>query len=142
MQTHDNLGSPPHPTSRPILVIDDDPALRSMVRATLEADGYRVVTAASSREALKCLTAERPAVIILDLNLGLFAGEVVAAGLELDYGGHVPIVVISGDLQVNERTRGLPGLVTCLRKPFDLDELSAAVSDLVQAQRTLPARTR
>ena len=61
-------GAGPAP-SRPILVVDDDRKIVALVRAYLEREGYRVISAYDGREALQRARSDDPALIVLDLML-------------------------------------------------------------------------
>jgi two-component system, OmpR family, KDP operon response regulator KdpE len=52
-----------------VLVIDDEPPIRRLLRVSLVASGYRVAEAEDAAGALRLLTAEKPDMIILDLGL-------------------------------------------------------------------------
>ena len=61
--------------AKTILVVDDEPNLRSLVRAYLEKDGYRVVTAGNGREALFMARDEKPDLIVLDIMMPEMDGK-------------------------------------------------------------------
>ncbi|HEV7664987.1 MAG TPA: response regulator [Chloroflexota bacterium] len=109
-----------------VLVVDDDPRIRRTLRWALEDDGLEVETAADGRRALERASARRPALVVLDLTLPILDGYDVAIGLRTVYGTSVPILAISadGDAAAKARAAGAYGY---LRKPFDLDDLIAAV---------------
>ena len=67
--------------ARTILVVDDEPTLRETLVDALEADGFRVVSAADGREALTRFRAERPDLVLLDLMLPELSGIEVRAGV-------------------------------------------------------------
>ena len=60
--------------ARTILVVEDEPTLRETLVDALEADGFRVVSAADGREALMTFRAERPDLVLLDLMLPELSG--------------------------------------------------------------------
>ena len=60
--------------ARTILVVDDEPTLRETLAEALEADGFRVVTAADGREALLRFREHRPDLVVLDLMLPELSG--------------------------------------------------------------------
>ena len=53
----------------PLLVVDDDPAIRRLLRATLSVQGYRVLDSATGNEALEIAARESPEIVLLDLGL-------------------------------------------------------------------------
>src|SRR5438067_10650096 len=58
-----------------ILVVDDDPEIRDVVRWLLEDEGWTVETASDGRDALERATQVRPALIVLDMGLPILSGE-------------------------------------------------------------------
>jgi two-component system, OmpR family, response regulator len=109
-----------------ILVVDDDPLLRQVIRLALEEEGLSVETAADGRQALAQASRCRPRLVILDMGLPLLDGARVAAELRTLYGDGLPLLVISADGHVVEKARRV-GARAHLAKPFELDELTATV---------------
>jgi two-component system KDP operon response regulator KdpE len=107
-----------------VLVIEDEPPIRRLLRSGLAADQYRVIEAADAAEAMRALAAEKPDLVVLDLGLPDKSGlEVIDA---IRRASPVPIVVLS--VRSDERTkvaaldRGADDYVT---KPFSMGELTA-----------------
>jgi two-component system chemotaxis response regulator CheY len=118
------------PEVPPILVVDDDPQLRGVIRLALEEEGLVVETAADGRQALDQATSRRPRLVILDMGLPLFDGAEFAAKLRALYGDGVPVVVMTADGNVVQKARRA-GARAYLSKPFELDELSAVVQQVL-----------
>jgi DNA-binding response OmpR family regulator len=114
------------PEVPPILLVDDDPQMRHVIRSALEDDGLAVETAADGRQALDQASRRRPRLVILDMGLPLLDGVGLAAELRALYGDGVPLVVITADGHVVEKARRVSARAY-LAKPFELEELSAAV---------------
>ena len=113
-----------------ILVGDDDPSLRELIRAVL-GSGYRFVEAADGREVLAVAHDVRPDLIVLDVMLpGLSGIEVLDALRADDELKETPVVVITAwsHTEVDAWTAGADRFVS---KPFDPDELSNAVEELL-----------
>lgn len=112
--------------SKTILVVDDMESLRTMVKAYLTQDGFRVVTAANGREALFVARQERPDLIILDLMMPELGGyEFISA-----YGreGSAPIIILTAKVEENDKVLGLElGADDYMTKPFSMRELTARV---------------
>lgn len=107
-----------------VLVVEDEPALRKFVRATLLAHGYRVVEAASVREALQLATGHNPDLILLDL--GLPDGDGLALTEQIRGWSRVPIVVVSARGREADKVAALDaGADDYLTKPFGVAELLA-----------------
>jgi two-component system response regulator MprA len=113
-----------------ILVVDDDPEIRDVVRWLLEDEGWSVETASDGRDALDRATRARPALIVLDMGLPILSGEEVALRLHDVYAEPPPIIVISADGRAGEKAARI-GAASYLHKPFDVDALVSLV------QRTL-----
>jgi CheY-like chemotaxis protein len=117
----------------PILVVEDDPYLRQIIRDVLEDEGLVVETAADGRQALQRAAAQRPALVVLDMRLPVLDGAGVVAGLRASFGVPPPVLVITADGRAAEKARQV-GAFAFLSKPLELDELVASV------QRALESR--
>ena len=109
-----------------ILVVDDDPEIRDVVRWLLEDEGWTVETASDGRDALERATRARPALIVLDMGLPILSGEEVAYRLRVYFEEPPPIVVVSADGRAGEKAARI-GAAAYLHKPFDVDELARLV---------------
>jgi DNA-binding NtrC family response regulator len=113
-----------------VLVVDDEPSVRLLVRVTLELQGYAVVDAAEPAEALEiAATIERPIdLLVTDIWLGRSNVRALVAGL-VDLGLDLPVLYLSGQY---EPPANLPGCRTLfLGKPFELEQLEQAVAHLL-----------
>ena len=105
----------------PVLVVDDDPVVRSLTRSILEKEGWAVTEAGNGVEALEVMKRERPSLIFLDLTMPEMDGFAFAAEVR----GHaewrsIPIVVLTSRDLTNEDRRRLNGNVeTVLQKRGD-----------------------
>jgi CheY-like chemotaxis protein len=75
-----------------ILVVDDEPIIRALVRLTLEPEGYVVVEAAEGAEALELAETHRPDLALLDVALPKLSGIEVARQL----GDSTPVLFLTG----------------------------------------------
>ena len=122
-------GDPREPGARPsavVLVVDDDPEIRDVVRWLLEDEGWTVETASDGRDALERATRARPALIVLDMGLPIMSGEEVAMRLNDVYVDPPPIIVVSADGRAGEKAAKI-GAASYLHKPFDVDALARMV---------------
>jgi putative two-component system response regulator len=126
----DERGKQPPGNAPTILVCDDDPSLRELVRAVL-GDRYRFVEAADGSEALQLARELPPDLIVLDVMLPGISGIEVLAALSADAAlAAIPVVVITAWSHA-EIDAELAGADRFVSKPFDPDALSAAVEELL-----------
>ena len=117
-----------------MLVVDDDPIVREMIRRALEDEGILVVTAADGPEALEEATRLRPYLVILDVSLPVLGGEAVAHQLrQITSDDQLPIMAITADGRPAEKARRL-GAFAYLAKPFDVDALVDVVQQALRAE--------
>lgn len=106
---------------RHILVVDDDPDIRTLIAAALEAEGYSVVTTSNGEEALDRIATNQPRLALLDLQMPLLTGWEVLAALR-EAGSALPVVFMSAGARARaEATR--QQVAGYLPKPFALDAL-------------------
>ena len=118
----------------PVLVVDDEPAMRSLTRAILEKEGWAVSEAPNGVVALEVMKRERPSLILLDLAMPEMDGFAFAAEVRKHPEWRsIPIVVLSAQDLTNEDRKRLNGHVeTVLRKQGDSREyILEQVSDLL-----------
>ena len=128
------MDEPAHPApdqaAATILVCDDDPSLRELVRAVL-GSRYRFVEAEDGTEALALAAEDRPDLIVLDVMLPGLSGIEVLEELRTNEDlKDIPVVVITAwsHAEIDAQVAGADRFVS---KPFDPDELSAAVEELL-----------
>jgi DNA-binding response OmpR family regulator len=124
--------------SKTILVVDDDPKIRILLRRCLESDGFAVVEAANGPEMRAAFAAGLPDLVTLDLNLGAEDGLDLAREIRRRH--DVPIVMVTGKGDVIERVVGLElGADDYLTKPFHVREVLARVRAVLRrSERTAP----
>jgi CheY-like chemotaxis protein len=111
---------------RAILVADDNPSFAELLRATLEEEGYEVVTASTGLAAVACMEKHDIGLAVLDVLMPGISGDAVAERLHR-VDPDLPVLLMtgsSGDFAVGS---GLP----VLRKPFPQEALVSAVRELV-----------
>lgn len=119
-----------------VLVVDDEPGIREIARAYLEADGFTVREASTGRLALDAALTQMPDLIVLDLMLPDMGGEEICA--QLRRVSRVPIIMLTAKSAEADRLRGLSlGADDYLVKPFSPRELVARVHAVLR--RTAPA---
>jgi two-component system, OmpR family, KDP operon response regulator KdpE len=118
------MKSEPANAGNTVLVIDDEPQIRRLLRITLEADGYRVLEAATGQAGIVEAAQRRPDAVLLDLGLPDLAGLEVLKRLR--EWSSIPIIILSvrdhEDDKVGALDAGADDYVT---KPFNSAELLA-----------------
>jgi pilus assembly protein CpaE len=117
-----------------ILVVDDEGNVQRLLQYTLKQAGYTVSIAADGLEAVRLWKDEAPALILLDVTLPKLDGYGVAEKIRAEEGGrgHVPIIMLTAEKEVEQKVRGLrAGADDYLVKPFHQAELLARMRSLL-----------
>ena len=116
--------SAPLPHRCTVLVVDDDPELRELLRVALTNEGYEVASVPNGREALHHLRSNADTcIILLDLMLPIMDGAHFRTAQLNDRSlAWIPLVVMSAAVDAERRAREL-GARRLVRKPLDLDEV-------------------
>lgn len=125
-------------TTATVLVVDDDPTVREVVRRYLVRAGYRVLEAADGADALALASRELPDLIVLDLMLPGIDGLDVCRHLRRT--SAVPILMLTALGEESDRVVGLEyGADDYVVKPFSPRELSLRVGRILERSHTAPA---
>jgi len=109
-----------------ILVVDDEPQIRRVLRTTLSSNGYTVVEAKSGEEALDMIRKERPELVLLDVNMPGMSGLEVCREIR----DQSDIAIIMLTVRNTERDKVLAldaGADDYVVKPFGIEELLARI---------------
>jgi len=121
-------------TGPTVLLVDDDPAIRKVVAAGLELEGFTVVPASGGRAALEAVPRVSPAVILLDLGMPDLDGLEVLRQLRAS-GDQTPVCILSARDEIEDRVSGLEaGADDYVVKPFALQEVVARLHALLRRQ--------
>ncbi len=117
-----------------VLVVDDDPAVRTLSREVLEAQGYSTLEAENGAQALAIVRSQPVDAVLLDLMLPDFDGfqvtEQIRANRET---ADIPIIFISARGQITDKVKALKiGADDYVVKPFDALELGARVESVIK----------
>ena len=114
-----------------VLVVDDDPDIRELLRLLLELDGYTVETANDGAAALEALArADEPHIVLLDINMPRMSGLEVCERLRTLGGSfthHLVVLMTAGLFPDGDAP---PPVRALLPKPFDLPKLQALMAEL------------
>jgi DNA-binding response OmpR family regulator len=139
----DPQDEPPVEGKQTVLVVDDEPDIRKMVRRQLEARGYRVIEAGQGHEALNLLKEQTPDLIVLDAMLPEVHGFDIAKRIKgTERYGHIPIVMISAvykGWRFAEDLKQSYGVEAYLEKPFRMADLLSAIEAALE-RRPAPSR--
>jgi len=115
----------PSDFSRAVVVVDDDPEVRSTLQELLELHGYPVLTAGNGHEAIRLLSQNgAPALIILDLRMPVMTGQQLLGLLQRHQAlRNIPVVMVSA----TPASTPPEGVQACLLKPFQMSELMSVV---------------
>jgi DNA-binding response OmpR family regulator len=114
-----------------VLVVEDEPKIRELLRGYLERAGLSVVTTGSGAEAITLAAATRPDLIVLDLRLPDVPGEEVAR--EVRALGSIPILMLTAKAGEDDRIRGLElGADDYVTKPFSPREVLLRVQAILR----------
>jgi DNA-binding response OmpR family regulator len=119
-----------------LLVVDDDDAMRKVIRLNL-ADGYEIIDTGEPEHALALALEHKPDAILLDLRMPKYSGfELCQTFTSFSSTQMIPVLVISGEggAKTKQFCRDL-GAVAYFEKPVDFDALRVQLADFLQTRR-------
>lgn len=109
-----------------ILVVDDEPQIRRVLRSTLTAQGYVITDAKTGEDALESLRKERPDLVLLDMNMPGMGG--IETCREIRRGSDAPIIMLTVRNAERDKVAALDaGADDYVVKPFGIEELLARI---------------
>ena len=121
----------PTPSSRVVLVVDDEPMLRNLLSRLLRMDGYEVLEAEDGQTALALVDTKQPDLVLLDVMMPARDGLDVLG--ELRRTSDVPVILVSALAEEADRVLGLKlGADDYVVKPFSAAELSARIESVLR----------
>ncbi|HLE43423.1 MAG TPA: response regulator [Methylomirabilota bacterium] len=117
-----------------ILVVDDSPSMRTVIRAVLEDDGYEVAASEDGEEALASFQATTPDLVITDIYMSRMDGLTLVRGIRaLPACRFLPILVLTTEAGEEMKQRGrAAGATGWIVKPFEPDQLREVVGRLLR----------
>ena len=126
------------PKTKKVLVCDDDPWLLSIVSKLLTENGYVPILASSAPEMLQRAKSESPDLILLDLVMPGVSGWDGLRELRADSAIQgIPVIILSGLTQENANLTSSDRISGWVQKPFDADQLCAAIKAVTHQERRL-----
>ena len=125
-----------------ILVVDDEPSIRGLLRAALDGNGYRLLDAADGASALQIAQRERPDLILLDIALPGLSGLEVCRRLRANPAtAETPVLLLSGIVQAGEQREATKaGAQGVIAKPFSPAALVTQIEDALRRRPTVASR--
>ncbi|GAC1443693.1 MAG: hypothetical protein NVS3B26_00380 [Mycobacteriales bacterium] len=121
-------------TARKVLVIDDDPGVRQLVKDVLELEGFDVAVAADGYAGLRLVELERPDCIVLDVMMPGLDGHAVLTRIRSAGGRHIPVVMLTAAADDHQAWQAwTEGVDYFLSKPFEPEELLRFLDYLFEA---------
>jgi CheY-like chemotaxis protein len=118
------------PARSPMLIVEDDPAVGSLIQSVLDDEGYPSILAGNGRVALRQLTTTHPQLIICDLLMPAMDGITFCRHVQADPAlAHIPILVCSAGKE--ELITGQCQYAAFLRKPFTISQLLATIQRIL-----------
>lgn len=117
-----------------ILYVEDNNDNRVLIRRVLQAEGYHMLEAADAVEAVQCVGAQIPDLILMDINMPDMDGYTLTARLKtIPTLKQVPIVALTANVMKGDRERSLDaGCDGYIQKPIDVDELAQQVREFLK----------
>jgi DNA-binding response OmpR family regulator len=125
-----------------ILVVDDDPDIRDVLKLTLSEENYEVLEAGDGEKALKMIETKLPNLVLLDYNIPKMDGGEVCRRVKKDIlMRHLPIIMVTGKGDINDKVVGIDaGADDYIVKPFEPKELLARIRMILRrTERDLEA---
>jgi len=112
-----------------ILVVDDEPLIRSVVVDLLRDEGYAVVTADDGHAALEMVQQEAPSLVLMDVMMPRMDGRAAFRAMRAHaHGESFPVILMSAMVEPADLD---PQITAFVRKPLDLEQLLALVARLL-----------
>lgn len=117
-----------------ILVADDDPDIRDVLKLTLSEENYEVIEAKDGEEALKIIGTKPLDLVLLDYKMPKLDGRQVCRSVKKDLLlRHLPIIMVTGKGEINDKVDGIDaGADDYVVKPFEPKELLARIRMIVR----------
>ena len=123
--------------SERILIVDDEPHIRRILKFLLEQRGFQVLSAADGQEAVQIARSELPDLILLDLMMPRMDGFEVCARLRAEFStAQIPVIMVTAKGEIADKVKGFQGGANdYLTKPYDNKELVARVQRMLDWSR-------
>lgn len=121
--------------ARTVMIVDDSTAIRELITAILELDGFSVIEANNGRDALTKLTLTSPSLIITDLNMPEMNGLTFTQEIKRSRHQSIPILMLTAENPNLVKQQAVDvGITDWLAKPFCPSDLSETVSRMIYGE--------
>ncbi|MEK7744911.1 MAG: response regulator [Elusimicrobiota bacterium] len=116
------------------LVVDDDAVIRALIGDLLEAEGFEVLDAANGKDAVEIARAQRPALIVMDINMPVMTGPEALDRMRRDpLTKDIPVVMCSSEDTMDSVDKCLTlGANDYVVKPFEMARLKAKLAPFLK----------
>jgi len=120
-----------------VLVADDNPVSRELIREILEYDQYDVIEAGDGGEALEKMRAHQPDLALLDIQMPVMDGTAVVRAIRADPQlAHLPVAALTAYAMQGDRERAIAaGFNSYITKPIEITDFRAQVAKLLEKER-------
>jgi len=117
-----------------ILIVDDDPDIRDVLRITLEGENYEVIEAKDGEEGLKAVQTKTLDLVLLDYKMPKMDGREVCSRIKKDILlQHLPVIMVTGKGDLSDKVDGIDaGADDYVVKPFEPKELLARIRMIIR----------
>lgn len=115
-----------------ILIVDDDEAIRTLLRLVTSRAGFQTDVAADGRQAVELIAANRYDVMLLDLMMPVMSGYDVLAQLD-SFPAAPPVIIVSAMADGRPASLDSDRVHGIVHKPFDVDSVVQLLTDVVRA---------
>lgn len=125
---HDLRAEPVKPRAKRILIVEDEPPLRAVLRMMLELEGHQVTEACNGAEGLDLFKSREFDLVITDYEMPVMQGNKLAVGIKLA-APSLPVLMVTGSERAGRDARN--PVDALLSKPFSVADLRSAVAKLL-----------
>lgn len=127
-----------------ILLVEDNPAIRKLIRGQLQTSGYNLMEAEDGEQGFQLAMQSVPDLIISDVMMPVMDGFAFCQAIrEQESTSHIPVIMLTARVEDEDRLRGLQiGVDDYLTKPFNAKELKARIENLLRQRKLLRERFR
>lgn len=131
------------PETPKVLIADDEPALRSLLKTNLSFEGFETLTASNGKEAMQLIREEAPDIVLLDVMMPVMDGWQVLEELSKSENRSTRVILITAKATSEAQLQGWElGCDEYLTKPFDLDVMIDRIAEVSGRDETQTQQRR